>query len=130
MLRRLVRAVAAVSILLGLAMPATAFAGTDPFAGVDCNGQASNSTLCNSRNVQENPLTGPNGAITSAINIMSVIAGFVAIVFIIFGGIKYITAGGASDEISKAKHTIIFAIVGLIIIVISRAVIGFVIGQL
>jgi hypothetical protein len=53
------------------------------------------------------------------------IAGFVAIGYIIFGGVLYITSQGSPDQTSKAQSTIINAIVGLVIAVVAVAAVTF-----
>ncbi|HVE80554.1 MAG TPA: pilin [Candidatus Dormibacteraeota bacterium] len=57
-------------------------------------------------------------------------ASIVAIAFIVIGGIKYITSTGDPTRIANAKNTILYAIIGLIVAIIARAIIGFVIQRL
>lgn len=124
------RLVASMSLLFVVLAPAAAFAGTDPFEGVDCAGQPSNSVICQSRNETEDPVAGPNGVILQVTNIIAFIAGLTAVIIIVIGGIKYITAAGDASSISSAKNTILYAAVGLIVIALGRFVIGFVIGRI
>ena len=56
------------------------------------------------------------------------IAGLVAIAFVIYGGISYITSQGQPDKTKNAQETIINALVGLVIAMLSVAVVSF-IGQ-
>jgi hypothetical protein len=70
-----------------------------------------------------------NNLITTAINIISVVVGVVAVVMIIWGGFKYITSGGDSGNISAAKNTILFAIVGLIIVALAQIIVRFVLSR-
>lgn len=51
---------------------------------------------------------------------------FIAIIFVIFGGYRYITAGGNPEQIAQAKASILWAIVGLIIAITSYLVISYV----
>jgi hypothetical protein len=60
------------------------------------------------------------------IQIFSVIVGFVAVIMIIVGGIKYITSGGDSGNISGAKNTIIYAVIGLIIVALAQVLVHYV----
>jgi hypothetical protein len=64
------------------------------------------------------------------INIFSVIVGFVAVIMIIIGGIRYITSGGDSSNISGAKNTIVYAIIGLIIVALAQVLVHFVLNNL
>lgn len=70
-----------------------------------------------------------NSLITTIINIFSVVVGIVAVVMIIWGGLKYITSGGDSGNVTGAKNTILYAIIGLIIVALAQFIVRFVLGQ-
>ena len=63
------------------------------------------------------------------INVFSIVVGFVAVIMIIVGGIKYITSGGDSGNISGAKNTIVYAIIGLVIVALAQVIVHFVLNQ-
>jgi hypothetical protein len=63
------------------------------------------------------------------INIFSIIVGIVAVIMIIVGGFRYVTSGGASDKVGGAKNTLIYAIIGLIIVALAQAIVLFVLNQ-
>lgn len=65
----------------------------------------------------------------TVVNILSYIVGVVAIIMIILAGFKYITAGGDSNRISSAKTTLIYALVGIVIVVLAQALVRFVISS-
>lgn len=67
--------------------------------------------------------------VTFIINIFSVIVGIVAVIMIIWGGFKYITSGGDSGNITSAKNTIIYAIIGLIIVALAQFLVKFVLDK-
>ncbi len=48
-----------------------------------------------------------------------IIAGVVAVLYLVFGGFQYLTAGGDADKVTKAKTTIINAIVGIVVIALA-----------
>jgi hypothetical protein len=73
--------------------------------------------------------TGLSDLIKKIINIFSVIVGVIAVVMIIVGGLKYITSGGDSSNVSGAKNTIIYAIVGLIIVALAQFIVHFVLSN-
>lgn len=54
------------------------------------------------------------------------IAGFVAIGFIIYGGIQYVVSQGSPDQTGKAQSTIINALIGLVISVVAVAFVSFI----
>src|SRR5262245_39277951 len=69
------------------------------------------------------------GIVTTIVNIFSVIVGIVAVIMIIWGGFKYITSGGDSGNITSAKNTIIYAIIGLVIVALAQFIVQFVLDK-
>lgn len=65
----------------------------------------------------------------TVINILSLVVGVVAVIMIIIGGLRYITSGGESSNVSTAKNTIIYAIVGLVIVALAQFIVHFVLGK-
>lgn len=68
--------------------------------------------------------------IRNVINIFSIIVGLVAVIMIIVGGFKFITAGGESSNITSARQTITYAIVGLVIAALSQSIVWFVLNKI
>jgi len=57
------------------------------------------------------------------INILLAIAGLVAVIFLIVGGFRYITAGGNEEASEAAKKTITNAIIGIVIIILAFVIV-------
>jgi hypothetical protein len=70
-----------------------------------------------------------NDLLHQVVNIASAIVGVVAVVMIIVGGLRYVTSGGDSSKVSSAKSTLIYAIIGLIIVALAQIVVHFVLNQ-
>ena len=70
-----------------------------------------------------------NNLLTTILNIFSIVVGVTAVIFIILGGLKYITSGGEAANITGAKNTILFAIVGLVIVAFAQVIVKFVLGK-
>ena len=70
-----------------------------------------------------------NKLISDVINFLSLIVGVVAVIMIIVGGFRYIISGGDSNNVSSAKNTILYAIIGLIIVALSQTIVKFVLGR-
>lgn len=68
--------------------------------------------------------------LTKVINILTIIVGIAAVVVIIINGLKFITSNGDSNSISSAKNGIIYALVGLIIVALSQAIVRFIINRI
>lgn len=64
------------------------------------------------------------------INVMSAIVGIVAVAMIIFGGFRYVTSGGNDTSVTSAKNTILYAIIGLIIVAMSQILVHFTINSI
>lgn len=70
-----------------------------------------------------------NGTIRLAINIFSLIVGIAAIIMIIVGGLKYIISNGESSNINSAKNTILYAIIGLVVVALAQIIVKFVLTK-
>jgi TRAP-type C4-dicarboxylate transport system permease small subunit len=71
-----------------------------------------------------------NNRIKAGISTAIGLAGLVAAAFIIYGGIQYSTSSGDASKVSKAKNTIMYAVIGLIVSALAFAIVNFVIGSL
>lgn len=81
-------------------------------------------------NQTENPIAGPNGILTRAIKILSYVAGIAAVIMIMIAGIRYIISGGESASVAGAKDAIIYAVIGLAVVVLSQSIVIFVLNKL
>ena len=64
------------------------------------------------------------------INVFSIVVGIVSVIMIIVGGFRYIISGGDSSSVQGAKNTILYAIVGLVIVLFAQVIIRFVLTNL
>ena len=62
------------------------------------------------------------------VNIMFFIIGVMAVIMIIWGGIRYVLSAGNSAALTSAKNTIVYSIIGLIIAILAYAIVNFVIN--
>ena len=76
---------------------------------------------------QPKPLTAIVGSI---INVVLGFLGIVLLGYLLFAGFQWMTAGGDSGQVDKAKGMIKNAIIGLIVIVAAFAISTFVLGSL
>jgi len=67
-------------------------------------------------------LTVPN-IVSGAIRLILVVAALVAFVFLIIGGIRWVTSGGDKEKTARAQQTLTAALVGLVIVFASWAII-------
>ncbi len=97
-------------------------------ATLQISSETADTSECNS-GADGDPADKVNSLITQIINIFSVIVGIVAVIFIIYGGFKYITSGGDSGNVTGAKNTILYAIIGLIIVALAQFIVRFVLSK-
>lgn len=71
-----------------------------------------------------------SSTISTIVNILSVVVGIAAVVMIIIAGFKYITAGGDTNNVTSAKRTLIYAIVGLVIVALAQFIVNFVLTSI
>jgi cytochrome bd-type quinol oxidase subunit 2 len=64
--------------------------------------------------------------INRAIAYAIIVAGFLSVVFIFFGGISFILSGGQEEKIKQAVSTIRYAIIGLVVTLLAVVIVGFV----
>jgi heme/copper-type cytochrome/quinol oxidase subunit 4 len=57
-----------------------------------------------------------------------VLAGILAVVYLIYGGIMYITAGGEAEKATKGRTAVINAVIGIIIILLAVVIVRWVMG--
>jgi hypothetical protein len=70
-----------------------------------------------------------NNLIHTIVNLLSAIVGIVAVVMIIVGGLRYITSGGNDASVTGAKNTILYAIIGLIIVALAQILVRFTLSK-
>ncbi len=70
-----------------------------------------------------------DNVIKFVINLLSLIGGLAAVIMIIVGGLKYITSSGDPTNINSAKNTILYAIIGLVVIALAQIIVKFVLKK-
>jgi hypothetical protein len=116
------------------------FAPVSPVFAQDAQQQI-NAGLCTGSNLQftEDTSTADcstsdatervNNLIRTIVNLLSAVVGIVAVIMIIFGGLRYITSGGNDTSVTGAKNTILYAIIGLIIVALAQVLVRFTLNK-
>jgi Type IV secretion system pilin len=58
------------------------------------------------------------------------VLGALAVLFIVMGGLRMVTSQGNPQEMGKARATVIYALVGLVVALLAEAFVAFVLGHL
>ncbi len=72
------------------------------------------------------PKSDPNTVIVGVLNTAYFLGGVVAVIIIIIAGIMYTTSGGDSGKVAQAKDAILYAVVGLVVIILAFVITGFI----
>lgn len=67
--------------------------------------------------------------VKNVINVVSLIVGVVAVIMIIIGGLRYVTSNGDSGQVGNAKNTIMYAVIGLIVVALAHVIVRFVVNR-
>ena len=125
----------AISLILALGLSAPALLAA-PASAQDVNTglcKGANIDFTNDPNCNEVDDAAPgetvNSIVTDVINIISLIVGVISVIMIIIGGLRYITSNGDSGNVTNAKNTILYAVIGLVIVALAQLVVRFVIDR-
>lgn len=67
-----------------------------------------------------------SGTIKTVMSIVFGTLGAIAVLIIVIAALQYVISAGDPQRINKAKNTIIYAVIGLIVAVLSYAIVEFV----
>ena len=117
-------AVPTVLAFVAVFVPTNTYAADDPLQGgiqaAKPSGAAGNSNLFN----------GDGSIFNTIVNALLFLIGAISVVMLIIGGIRYTLSAGDSGNVTAAKNTILYAIVGLIVAFLAFAIVNFVLTQL
>lgn len=116
------------AVVLGLSMAVPAVAGAVGCTG-GVNGGLQGGANCAQGTGQATDLFGTNGIFKTITNVLLYIIGAIAVIMLIIGGVRYVTSNGESANVTAAKNTILYAVVGIIVAILAYAVVNFVIGS-
>jgi len=111
--------------VMGLSMPALAITCPDGSKQTT----APDLSLCNAED-PTNADTNLMGQINIIINVALGVIAVVAVGFIIVGGLQYTTSQGDPGKIAKAKNTIMYSIIGLVVALLAFAIVNFVLTNI
>lgn len=77
-----------------------------------------------------NSKTDLQGAVIGIINGVVGVLALVCVIVIIIGGVNYMTSSGDAGKVKKAKDTILYGVIGLVVCVLAFAIVNFVISNI
>lgn len=129
MIRKIAYFIAAFGIVFSLTSPNVAFAADKLFGGACSNAAAKDSAICQGTQTT-NPLTGSNGLIVKITRLIAYVAGAAAVIIIMLSGFRYINSSGDATKATQARNGIIYALVGLIVIISAQYIISLVMRKI
>ncbi len=63
---------------------------------------------------------------TRAVNFLLILAGIIAVIYLVYGGLLYITAGGDAEKATKGRTALINAVIGIVIILLALVIVTWV----
>jgi len=75
------------------------------------------------------PAVSADNVLANGLNIVYFLAAVVAVIVIIIGGLLFATSAGNAANVTKAKNMILYAVVGLVIVLAAFAITNFVSGR-
>ena len=127
MISKLTKILTALVISLGILIPLSApvFAADDICSNENVSAEVKAGYGCEGTSV-----VSAETVITNALYAVILVLGLIAVIFIIKGGIDYMTSAGDSNKLQKAKSTIFYAVIGLVICALSFAIVNFTINTI
>ena len=124
---------AGVLLIPMLALGSVLFTPTNAFATAVCDPSKptlENGQGCGKPNGTASNLFGPTGIFTTVMNTILFAIGSIAVIMLIYGGVKYTISGGDEKAVTSAKNTILYAVIGIVVALLAFAIVNFVIGAL
>ena len=117
--------------ILGAAVIALAgsMISSPAFAAVTCPPNSVNSTADTLAGCNVTPDNSLMPTINTIISVIIGVLGLVAVVVIILGGVSYTTSAGDPGKVKKAKDTILYGIIGLVVAILAFAIVNFVLSS-
>lgn len=128
-MKRLKLFLATLGVILALTPAVGVFADTNVFNEACKHSSTRNSAACEG-NSGNNPLIGPDGTITKVTAFISYLTGIAVIIMLIIGGFMYVSSGGDAGKVASARETILYAVIGLVIVLFAQALIIFVLNRI
>lgn len=127
---RIIRALIASSLLiLTLALPVNAFAASTSSGSSGEACKAIGAISPEGGTCKDSAGPSVNSLISTAINLLSLVAGVIAVIMLIVSGFKYITSQGDAGSITSAKNSLLYAIIGLVVVVFAQILVKFVLSK-
>lgn len=115
----------AVAGLGGLLLQSNAMAVSCPEGSINPDSP----TLAGCNIASENSANNLFDTVNTIINVILGVIGIVAVIVLIVGGLSYLTSQGDAGKVAKAKNTILYGLVGMMVALLAFAIVNFVLAS-
>lgn len=119
-IRLVIASIVVMAGVLAAALPTLPVQAINVFEQCKDNADAS---VCKSQGDNAESIMG------TVIDLMLYTLGIISVIMIVVGGIRFATADGDPSGIKSARNTVIYSVVGLIVAILSFAIVNFVLGE-
>src|ERR1700722_9521082 len=105
----------AFTIAAATMLPASAAYADDCTDGPSGSDPLAAGAACSHANGTSSDLFAEGGGFQTAANTLIFVVGAVAVIFLIIGGLRYVISNGDSKNVTAAKDTILYAIIGIVV---------------
>lgn len=93
---------------------------------IECSVNSVSGRNCNDNTNASSSLTN---TVRNILNVFSIIVGIVAVVMIVVAGFRFVTSAGDEQAVKSARSTILYAVVGLVVVALSQVIVQFVLKE-
>lgn len=114
-------------LVVPVLMLGVSFAAPVIVSAVDvCSGGNGSSLYCQNKSEGETKVKSTIGNVT---NLLLMAVGAISIIMIVVGGILFALSNGDSSKVAKARNTVLYAAVGLMVALLASAIVNLVFGR-
>lgn len=114
-------------LVVSVLMLSTLFAAPVIVSAIDvCSGGNGSSLYCQNKSEGETKVKSTIGNVT---NLLLMAVGAISIIMIVVGGILFALSNGDSSRVTKARNTVLYAAIGLIVSLLASAIVNLAFGR-
>lgn len=122
--------IAAVTVSIVALMASFSLVALAPVSSVNAATNGCEITIAGGKDCakSDNQKSSLSVVIKDVTNVLLFVIGAVAVIVIIIGGIRYTISNGDSSQITAAKNTILYGVIGVVVALLAFAIVNFVVG--
>lgn len=86
-------------------------------------------TIVNPNRIETPKVAADQSQVATILGVVFIIAGAVCVIVIAIAGLSYVLSAGDPGKTAKAKDAILYAVIGLVVSILSFTIVSFVLGR-